>query len=149
MELDDMLALLPDNSTGAIDAAGLRAIVTGLYENSSMVAQVFGYNWQAVSTNPSNGRATMDPTWGLGGTTLRLNNTTGSGLTLTFDVLDTLLSVGIILVGANDSALHAIVTGSSVDQGTYRDIPIDVQSATGSPPINNEKVSIVVRGILP
>lgn len=149
MELNELLALLPDNNTGAIDAADLRTIVTELYGQSQTVGQVFGFTWQASTTNPSNGRATMDPTWGLNGTTLRLNNTTDSGLTLTFDVLDSLLDVRLVLVGANDSVLHATKTGPSVNQGTYRDIPIAVQSATGSPPINNEKVSVVVRGVLP
>lgn len=32
MDLDDLLALLPDNTTGAIDASDLRTIVTELYE---------------------------------------------------------------------------------------------------------------------
>jgi len=32
MTLEEMLELLPDNDTGAIDAADLRSVVTGLYE---------------------------------------------------------------------------------------------------------------------
>ena len=34
MTLDEMLALLPDNTTGEIDAADLRAIVTDLFEKA-------------------------------------------------------------------------------------------------------------------
>ena len=33
--LDDLLAMLPDNDTGAIDAADLRAIVTALWDNDA------------------------------------------------------------------------------------------------------------------
>ena len=31
MDLDDLLALLPDNNTGSIDASDLRTIVTALW----------------------------------------------------------------------------------------------------------------------
>jgi hypothetical protein len=38
--LDDVLALLPDNATGAIDAADLRAVVTALWAKSGAGAHV-------------------------------------------------------------------------------------------------------------
>ena len=35
MTLDDLLALLPDNTTGAISAADMRTIVTELYNDAN------------------------------------------------------------------------------------------------------------------
>jgi hypothetical protein len=38
MTLDELLALLPDNNTGAIDAADLRTIVTDLFTKAGAAA---------------------------------------------------------------------------------------------------------------
>lgn len=40
MTLEEMLALLPDNSTGEIDAVDLRTIVTGLWDNDQAVGRL-------------------------------------------------------------------------------------------------------------
>lgn len=42
MTLEELLALLPDNDTGAIDAADLRTIVTDLYGQIADIANVTG-----------------------------------------------------------------------------------------------------------
>lgn len=40
MTLDEMLALLPDNTTGQISAADLREVVTGLFEYITAVHEI-------------------------------------------------------------------------------------------------------------
>ena len=49
MTLDEMLALLPDNQTGDIDAADLRTIVTELFNDTAALQTAVG-NW-ATTTN--------------------------------------------------------------------------------------------------
>lgn len=143
MTLDEMLALLPDNTTGAIDASDLRDIVTDLFTAANTYAQTFGYLWAVSGTSPSPGRATVQPTWGMASTTLHLNETTDDGQTLVFTLLDN-TDARIILSGANGGHLRAIVTGPSIDNGSSRDIPIQVTSEDGIAPINGEKVSVTV-----
>ena len=147
MNLDQMLALLPDNNTGEIDAADLRAIITDLYGGHS-VAQVFGYLWATGTGTPAVGRVLVAPLWSAGSTTLRINETTDDGQNLIFTVLDSLSST-LILSGANGGVLRAKITGPSVDLGTSRDVPITVTGLSGSAPINGEKMAVVVQAVLP
>jgi hypothetical protein len=148
MTLAELLALLPDNTTGDIDAADLRTIVTELYNASNQVAQVFGYLWVTGSA-PASGKVSTDVPWGQTPTLLQISETTDDGQNLVFTLFDTLTDARVILAGANGGVLYADVTGPSVDQGSYREIPITVTSNTGIEPIAGEKMSVTVTARLP
>jgi len=148
MTLEEMLALLPDNTTGAIDAADLRAIVIELYNDANTFAQVFGYLWQSSGLNPPAGKVGVTPVWSLTSDTLRISETTDDGHNLVFTLLDT-SSARVILAGAGGGVLRADITGVSTDQGSYREIPITVTAVDGIVPINGEKVSVTILAQLP
>lgn len=145
MTLDEMLALLPDNSTGAIDAADLRAIVTGLFDAANTYAQTFSYGWSTTGGAPSNGKVMTEPlAWDDTVTHLLLNETTADGYALVFNLFDASSGGQIWLSAANGGLLRTTITGPSVDNGSYRDIPVTVDSFTGPAPANNEKVAVTV-----
>lgn len=53
MDLDDLLALLPDNNTGAIDAVDLRTIVTELWNRGAGIeARVATLETEGANTQP-------------------------------------------------------------------------------------------------
>lgn len=144
MTLDSLLALLPDNAVGAISAEDMRTVVTELYRLASSATQVFSYQWTPSAT-PSNGRVSLDTGWDMTATKVLINETTNSGQVLTFALLDEAASAEIWLTTATTARLTATVTGPSVDQGTYREVPITTLTATGTAPANNDRVSVTVR----
>jgi hypothetical protein len=145
VNLDEMLALLPDNDTGDISAADLRAIVTELHELASTLGQVFSYQW--TPTAPVNtGRLTMDVNWDPSATKLLISETTDSGQVLSFEALDG--SSARVRLASGGSLLHADVTGPSVDLGNYREVPIAVTEVIGSAPAANAKVQVGVLAVL-
>jgi hypothetical protein len=148
MTLDEMLALLPDNTTGAIDAADLRAIVADLFTAANTYAQTFGYLWQAAGTTPASGKVTVSPPWGLGSTSLLISETTEDGHNLVFTLLDT-AEARVILAGVNGGIMRADILGTSVDVGSSREVPIAVTEVTGLAPINGEKVAVTILAYLP
>lgn len=50
MTLEELLALLPDNTTGQIDAADLRTIVTELFDKTATLAAVVEANTTQIVT---------------------------------------------------------------------------------------------------
>jgi hypothetical protein len=148
LELDELLALLPDNTTGAIDAADLRTIVTELFTAANTYAQTFGYLWQAAGTTPASGKCTVTPPWGLGSSLLLISETTEDGHNLVFTLLDS-ANARVILSGTNGGILHADIIGPSVDVGSSREVPISVTSVTGLAPLNGEKMAVTILAYLP
>lgn len=147
MTLEEILALLPDNSVGAIDAADLRTAVTELWARSSTVGQVFSYRW-ATSPGPGTGRVAGP--WVIGSGIVQLSETTEDGATLSYAILDALPGTVLrVIADGGASVLRATVTGLSVDQGNYRDVPVLVESVTGPAPAANAKVSVAITGVIP
>lgn len=144
MTLAELLALLPDNNSGAIDAADLRAIVTELYEAANTYAQTFSYQWLTSGTSPASGKVTADMLWDLSSTIIRINETTSDGHTLLFTLLEEASGTAIWLSAATGGILKATIGGPIVDQGSYRDIPVIVESISGASPANNEKTTVTV-----
>lgn len=149
MTLDELLALLPDNDTGAIDASDLRTIVTELYTRTNDYAQVFGYLWQASASAPPAGKAGVSPPWSMSSDTLTLNEVADDGQNLIFNLIELTENPRVQIVGAGGGVLKANITGVSVDHGSYRDIPIAVTGESGIAPINGEKVSILFLAAIP
>jgi len=139
--LDEMLALLPDNTSGEVSAADLRAIVTDLHALASTVGQVFSYLW--VNTpGPGAGKLTMPQPWDDTAVLLQASETTNDGEAVSFGLVDA--GGGRVRLIAAGGTLDADITGPSLDQGGYRDVPIVVTRLTGVPPSNNEKITVVV-----
>lgn len=147
MTLDDLLALLPDNSSGQISAADLRTVVTELWAQARQAAETLAYQWAAGSTAPTSGRISTD-TWSSSATLVYINETAGDGQVLGFAALDTLPSE-LVLAGAAGGRMRARVAGPSVDQGTYRTVPIQVLELAGAAPANNEQLTVATVVALP
>lgn len=146
MDLSEMLALLPDNSTGEISAGDLRAIVTALYDRGQ-IGQSFSYLW-TTTPGPGAGKVTMTA-WTTAATVVQISETTDDGQNLTFAALDSATNPRLVLMTADGSTLHAAVTGASVDNGGWRAVPVAVQSVTGPAPSLNERVSVIAAVVLP
>jgi len=137
-----MLALLADNSTGQIEAADLRAIVSELYFLGTQHAQVFSYVW-TTTPGPGAGKVTID-LWSMSGSKVQISETTDDGQVLTFALLDGSANKEVRLLTGSGKALRAHISGPSVDQGGFRDLPIQVLELTGAAPSNNERMSVAL-----
>lgn len=144
MTLQELLALLPDNTTGDIGADDLRTIVTELFNAANTYAQTFSYQWLTSGVNPASGKVTTDVPWDMSATLLRINETTQDGHTLLFTLLEDSAGAQIWLSTAGGGMLKSTISGTIADQGSYRDIPVTVDSITGVPPANNEKTTVTV-----
>jgi hypothetical protein len=146
MTLEELLALLPDNTTGAIDASDLRAIVTELYNISgSLEARIvsveasageISYNgiWQF---NPIEGAVPQsmqlsvdqvpitDATWARFWPVDLTNQDMRNFLTT---------ATKLYVQQENDARNWAYydVTGAATDNGSYVQVPIALQSFSGS-----------------
>ena len=141
MTLDEMLALLPDNTTGDISAADLRAIVTELYHLGASASQVFAYRG-ATSSPPGTGHVTMDQPWQLFATKVQISETADDGTIVGFGTVDTAVASRVWITGASGAQFVADITGPSVDLGGYRELPIAPRSSAGTAPTNNAAVSV-------
>jgi hypothetical protein len=143
MTLQELLDLLPDNDTGDIGADDLRAIVTELWNQSRQYGNLYAFRWD-TTTPPGSGQVTMDQPWQLTATQLVISETTSDNLALTFVLIDNALSGKVWLSTASGARVEADVLGPTVDQGTYREVPIQVTSVTGAQPNNNTPVTLTV-----
>jgi hypothetical protein len=143
VNLNELLALLPDNATGEISPADMRSIVTDLYNAAHTTGTPYAYKWTTAAT-PAAGHVTFDVPWALTATQALVSETTDDGMTLTFGVLDTAAAARLWVTGPNNAKLVADVTGPSTDMGTYRQIPVTVTSVTGVQPANNAAVTLSI-----
>jgi len=141
MTLDEMLALLPDNSTGEISPADLRSIVTDLYHAAHSASDAYAYRWSATGP-PGSGHVTMDQPWQIFASKALISETTDDGMTPSFGAIDSANAARVWFTAATGEQLVADVTGPSVDMGAYRQVPIAVQSITGNQPANNAAVTV-------
>lgn len=144
MTLDEMLALLPDNTSGDISAADLRTVVTELHRIASSVSAVFSYTWVDADPSPGAGKVTMDQNWSMAATKLLISETTLDGATVTFTSVDAAAAVELLIISAGGGRWRGTVSGPSVDQGGYREVPVTPLEAVDPKPANNEKVNLVV-----
>jgi hypothetical protein len=143
--LDEMLALLPDNTTGEITPADMRAIVSGLYEAAHTTGNAYAYRW-TDDQSPPTGQVTMDQPWQIFATKLLISETSDDGTALPVGLLNDAAVARVWLTTAAGSRLEADVTGPAADLGDYRDVPIGVLSVVGPGPNagNPLTVSVVV-----
>src|SRR5262245_52358321 len=141
MTLDEMLALLPDNTTGEISPADMRTIVTDLYHAAHSASAAYAYRW-STSSPPGAGHVTFDQPWQTFATKALISETTDDGITPSFGAIDSAAAARVWITTATGDQLVADVTGPSVDMGNYREVPIAVQSITGQQPPNNGAVTL-------
>jgi len=142
MTLDELLALLPDNTSGEISPADLRAVVTDLYDAAHVGKSQYAYDWSTDLT-PGNGKLSTDQGWTDTATVLHLAELSGDDMAFGFVLIDRGQAEGVLL-SAPGRSLNAAVTGPSVDQGTYRDVPIQVREVAGAEPGNGDLVTVTV-----
>lgn len=135
-----MLALLPDNTAGAISPADLRAIVTELYEMAASSSQAYPFRW-ASGGAPDAGHVTMDQPWQMFASKALVSETADDGTALGFALLDGAVASRVWITGPSGQ-LVADVTGPSVDVGGYREVPIGVRSISGDQPGDNSAVTV-------
>jgi|SRR5262245_10127514 len=142
MTLDELLALLPDNTTGEISAADLRTVVSDLYDAAHSVTQVYAYRW-TTSAVPTAGHVTMDQPWMNFASKVIVSETTDDGVVLGFGLIDSAAAARVWFThNATGAKLTADITGPSVDLGNYREVPISVREIVGNPPGNNDPVTL-------
>jgi hypothetical protein len=130
LTLAELLALLPDNSTGAIDADDLRTVVTELFTPAHSATSRFAFDYQTAAA-PATGRCTMTGGWTTTATELVLSETTMDGWVTPFALFARSLPLAFILGGVN-TELRGTITGPAVDAGAYRRAPVTVTKATGT-----------------
>jgi hypothetical protein len=146
--LDDLLALLPDNSSGQIGANDLRTIVTELWLRSSRFGQSFSFVWTGA-TSPAGGRVNMDAGWDAASVALWLSETTNDGQILDFVLFDQSSETEVWLTTQAGAIWHGYATTPSVDSGGFRTITVAAISVTGPVPAANDKVSVNVAVTMP
>lgn len=143
--LDDLLALLPDNTSGDISAADLRTIVTELYNDANTRSESYAYDF-TTDVTPATGKVATDQGWQMSVTTLLLNETTGDGMVFPIVLLDRLAveDRARLILAMPGSSMTMTVTGQSVDQGTYRSIPVTPTKLVGVAPANNALMTLAL-----
>ncbi len=128
--LNDLLALLPDNNTGDIDASDLRAIVTALWERA---AGSLAGNWQInpqVGANPGGGQVTSES-----------GDSTGAWLRFATQDKNNIDFTGIAgasstIIGqqSQNAANFAVwdITGAVTSGSGYFEVPVSVTQLGGS-----------------
>jgi len=142
MTLDELLALLPDNDTGDIGADDLRTIVQELYIAAHTIFATYAFNWSTDQTPPT-GKVSLNADWSTSSVLCHVSETTANGVNTPFGWADELASVQFTLGGQNGVRMTGNVSGVSVDQGTYRDVPVTISSATGTP-ANNQLLTLAL-----
>jgi hypothetical protein len=149
MTLEEMLALIPDNDEGQIEANDLRTIVTELYERAgNSMGNSFAYKWTSTTPPPS-GRVNLDAPWGATATKLWLSEVADEGASPSFTVIEDAEQTRIWIATPDGKKLVADVTGPVVDLGTYREVPIEVVEVVGPSPANNDSVTLTAVVVLP
>jgi hypothetical protein len=147
MNLSEMLALLPDNTTGEISPADLRAIVNDLYTSANTVTESWAYDW-TTDTTPQAGKICANNGWSMTTTMLHVSETTGEGMLMSFAAVDRQTSPVHLELASPGHKMHVLVIGPSVDQGHYRDVPVQTMTVVGTSPVNNDLMTLAA-AVLP
>ena len=148
MTLDEMLALLADNTTGDISAADLRSVVTDLYYAAMSEWSSRPYKWTNNSP-PGSGSVALVGGWGTSATVLQVSETDSDGATVAWGLFDDATGRRVLITTADGKRFFAEVAGPSVDQGTYREIPLSADiKVAGTAPNNNATVTVTIAAVL-
>lgn len=157
MTLQELLDLLPDNNTGAIDAVDLRTIVTELYDRAGGACDctqaVWGaYKWTRSGTINA-GQVDFDLSgWATGDTTLRVSKSASNGAVPPYDLLNVANPGNSFRLRSevDPTGSHAIgtITGVYSDNGSFWSVPVTIQSVVGVEPPNGEDMVLDLNVIL-
>lgn len=139
--LDDLLALFPDNTSGAISAADLRTAITALWDRVTTV-QTRPYDITS-SAGPANGKLFISGGW-LTPSALEIHNNASDGTATPWGAFD---AAGVLLrLDRNDGqgVLRLTTTGAATSQGAYGNVPVQVDSVSGAAPGNAALVTLYI-----
>src|SRR5262245_21878532 len=148
MTLDELLALLPDNTTGEISPADMRTIVTDLFNAAHTLGDSYAYRWSSSPGAQSAGHVSMDQPWLTFATKIQASETTDDGLAPGFATVDNAIDGKFWISNASGSKIEGNILGPSVDMGTWREIPVQIVSIIGPAPANNSQVTVTLAGVL-
>ena len=139
--LDDLLALLPDNTTGEISAADLRTVVTGLW-NHGWIGNSYAYSWTtSTSALPVSGRLNVD--WAVGTGVLHISQQDAGSVRSPESVFGTAGGkLQLVLNAGGAVVVDLTCVGTFTDQGNWYDVDVTVDSVTGSAPSNNTAMTL-------
>lgn len=88
MNLNDLLALLPDNEVGIIDAAALRTVVTSIWEHI-WIASDYPYYYRPGDVSEVGNSEVSVPDWSGAGTMIYIAQEAADGSATPRDLIDT------------------------------------------------------------
>jgi len=138
--LNDLLALLPDNTSGDISAADLRTITTALWNRVNAI--VDRPYTTTNSAGPASGKLYVQGGWATP-TGLELHDTSGDGAATPWS---TIQAGTWLRLDRNDGQgiLRLTATGTPVDSGTTGSVSVSVRDVTGTAPPNGSPVTLYV-----
>jgi hypothetical protein len=139
-ELNDLLALLPDNSSGEISAADLRTIVTELYNDANSVFNQYAYKWDS-GTTPASGKLNLAAWTADTDTTLYINDVSAGSIALPFGLVDTDPKFTLARDDGTAKASGTVI-GPSVPHSGYHEVPVHLDTTTGTSPTNNTPLTL-------
>lgn len=148
MSLDEMLALLPDNTSGEIGADDLRTIVTELFTAAHTFGDRVTYGWVPGDPSPAVGKVYLNNGWSTTSTLMALAEQSADGIVFTFAAVDRGDVMHMAMTTPAGGVLRLSTNGPSVDNGTYRNVPVIVTSATGAAPLVNDSLSVEVATVM-
>jgi hypothetical protein len=98
----------------------------------------FAYEW--TTAVPAAGQVSMDQPWALFATTLRLAEITTDAVAFPFEQL--MAGMALTLTTAAGTFEAVVGAGAVVDQGVYRDVPIDPSSSGGGVPADGDPLTL-------
>jgi hypothetical protein len=105
------------------------------------VPLAFRYRWSGIQTQPGAGRLSTDQGWVDTVLEVRLSETSDDGRVPDFVVYDA-APVPITVTAFGGKVAVFDPSGPSVDQGTFRTIPVTVGHIEGTSPANNEDLAV-------
>jgi hypothetical protein len=145
MTLNQILALLPDNTTGQISAADLRSIITEIFNAAYTFTNQYSYQYTPQS-GPASGKINLN-SWDMSASVMAVSKTSNSGLSFPSVLVDSDPSYGTTKISnANKSSVMLVnMTGPSTDGGTYLTYPVTVLSVVGPIPATNAQLTVTVQ----
>lgn len=141
-DLDDLLALLPDNDTGQISANDLRTIVTSLWAHT-WVGEQYPYLFSTSATPPKG--AVNTPVWTTAITTLNVSDQATDNTNLGYGRLDVPGTLIRVHSTATQVLIAEIVAPATINSG-WRTLHVRGASAIGAAPADKSQVTITVLG---
>jgi hypothetical protein len=142
-DLDDLLALLPDNNSGQITASDLRTITATLWSHT-WVGEQYPYVFTTAAT-PAAGAVGATP-WTTAITAIPIWDQATDNTNLGVGRLDTAGTLVRIRSSATVVLIAQIAGPATVNAAGWRTLKVTGVSAIGVPPADKSKVTVTLLG---